>query len=124
TRAVGCRTNPESRSVAHTDVVLFDGERTLCGIEREILMVATEVVIDLGLATTHRVNRHADAWRPLTRERVLAARTDEARRDTSNLGSLGINLFTVDVLLLPAQADERRDVLVEAPRILHVGGVV
>src|ERR1041384_6947088 len=87
-------------------------------------MVATEVVIDFGLATTHRINRHAEARRPLTRERVLAARADEAARYIGDLCACRADRCTVNIFLLPPETEDTRDVLVEAPGILHVGGVV
>src|SRR5262249_9172182 len=86
-------------------------ERALGQIERDVLEEAAEVVIDLRLAFAEGVDRRAEARRPRAGEAIADAGTVRA----------GV---ADQPLLLVAQACERGNVPVDAPRVLYVPGVV
>src|SRR5262249_51702339 len=102
----------EVRSKAAARKVLLRRERTLSRVERQILVEATIVVIELGLAFAERIRRHAEARRPLTGEAVSIA-----------LAALRENRAD-HALLLPAITEQRSDEAIDSPCVLRVGRVI
>src|SRR5262249_27375042 len=98
------------RSETRTDEILLRRKRTLRRIEREIFEEATEVVKDFGFALAKRIDRRAQARRPLTGKAVTAA--------------LAVDRRSIDPLLLLSQSDDRRDETIDSPGVLNVGGVI
>src|SRR5262249_16242935 len=91
--------------------VLLCGERTLSRVEWQIFVEAAKVVIDLRLAFAERIECRAEARRPLTGETVSLS--CPARASGAN-----------DSLLLPAIAEQRRDMAIDSPRVLCIGRVI
>src|SRR6266516_4549586 len=91
--------------------ILFRRERALAQIERNILMEAAKVVVELGPASPKRVDGDAKARRPVAREDIADPAAAGARA-------------AYQALLFPAITQESGDEAVQMPCILSVGCVV
>src|SRR5215813_826925 len=109
--AIARRVNSECRRKSATGEILLGRKRTLSRVERQIFVEAAKVVINLCLAFAERIECRAETRRPLTGEAVGLPCPARSR---------GAN----DTLLLPAIAEQRRDMAIDSPRVLRVGRVI